>query len=514
MGNSHLSNPLFIFPKPTKNGEAESPVSIDYDSILLLVGDVEISEIRSSQGYSSLDFLISMPWAKLDPEFINIQFRGAPRRDIRALRSCLKSNGYRCLGSGREQTGTDTLFTRCSGKLDRVSSLLAWLWFKLGQKVVWVIENFFNSQLNQVRFQRVAHFLGWQKSVPLLDHDFGLGLNKVDPLKSQSIANQIAELSLNEVVPIKFEAESEQRRVDVAVGACYDELGVWPISFSIPELYGDIGSDKLRTISEVIPGNSYAFSHYKGYLEQYTESLVAITHRKAGWDCFRHVEILAARSLPYMLDSHLIPPYSMVHYPKILMDSVAKKLASGSEIPVVSNAQELNEYLESSLTCESMAKYVLRTSGLRDASRVLFGDENLAKMADYLSLFTLIGMKQLLGNDCSVFSPVPYVYAGWEGDSSPLYGRGFGYTRILESSMLRANELAGESLDLDQISDLEFDAVIVGNVTRNSDLACELLSRFPAKKTIWIHGEDTPPLIAETEFLLDSRVNVFVRAIH
>lgn len=514
MGNSHLSNPLFVFLRPTKKDKPEPPLSFNCDSILSLIGDVEISEIRSSQGYSSLDHLISIPWKKLDPEFINIQFRGALRRDTRALRSCLQSNGYGCLGSGREQTGTDALFTRCSGKLDQTSSLLTWFWFNLGQKVVRVRENLFDSQSNQVRLQRVARFLGWQKSVPLLDHDFGLSLSKVDPLKSQSIANQIAGLSLNESVPIQFDAESEQHRVDVAVDACYDEFGVWPISFSIPDLYGVVGSKKLRTISEVIPGNSYAFSKYEDYLEQYTESLLAITHRKAGWDCFRHIEILAARSLPYMLDTQQIPRYSMVHYPKILMDSVAKKLESGLEIPVVPNAEELSEYLESTLTCESMARYVLRASSLQNATRVLFVDENLVKMADYLSLFTLIGMKQLHGDNCAVFSPVPYVYSNWQGDSKALYGRGFGYTRILESSMRGANELTGGSLDLNQISDLEFDAVIVGNITRNSALACKLLSIFPAKNTIWIHGEDTPPLVAETKFLLDSGVNVFVRAIH
>jgi len=516
VGTSPLSNSLLVFLKSPKPDEPESPVSVHCDSVLSLRsgGGSEIAEIRYSQGYSSLEFLISLPWAELEPEFINVQLRGASKRAVRAIRSSLRANGYRCLGSGREQTGTDVLFARCSASWCRVSDSLAWMRFRVGQKVVWARDNLFNSQVNRVRFERAAWVLRWRKSVPVLDHDFGLALSKVDPLKSQSVAIEIAGSSLEDVVPIEFDADTERCRVEEAVFSCHDKLGVWPISFSIPNLVSDIGAKKVRAVSEVIPGSPYSFSDYDEYLKQYQESMVGITHRKAGWDCFRHVEILAAGSLPYMLDSDLIPPYSMVHYPKNLIDSVTEQLESRSGIPVVINAQDLIGFLESSLTCRSMAKYIFRVSGLQDATRVLFVDENLGKMADYLSLFTLIGMKQLCGDNCSVLFPVPYVYTDWEGDSNLLYGRGFGYTRILEASTRGANEFTNESIDLDGISELEFDAVVVGNITRNRELARDLLSRFPAEKTIWIHGEDTPPLTAETEFLLNSGVNVFVRAIN
>ncbi len=60
----------------------------------------------------------------------------------------------------------------------------------------------------------------------------------------------------------------------------------------------------------------------------------------------------------------------------------------------------------------------------------------------------------------------------------------------------------------------DFDAVVIGNITRNRVLAEELLAEIPKDKTTWIHGEDMPPLIEETKFLLDSGAHVFVRAIH
>lgn len=511
-----MSPSLFVFLKSSLEVDSCSPSKADCESILdwTNTGRSAISEIRYSQGYSSLVPLISLPWAKLDPEFINIQLVGAPRRDVRNLRSRLRASGYRCLGSGREHTGTDVLFNRGSGRLCRVNSLLAWLRFRLGRGFVWVRDSVLNSQANRVRFKRLARYLVCNRAAPLLDRNFGLGLSKVDPLKSQAMAIEIISIQLDAVVPINFDSESECSRLDAAVLACREKLGVWPISFSIPALFGDAGENKVRTVSEVIPGNPYSFSNYNEYLTQYAESLVAITHRKAGWDCFRHVEILGSGSLPYMLDNDSIPPFSMVHYPRDLMRTIAEVLDSEAGIPVVSNPDELNEYLASSLTCESMANYILRVSGLHEAKRVLFVDENLVHMADYLSLFTLIGLKQLLGNNCSVLVPVPYVYIDWEGDSSLLYGRGFGYTRILDLSTRNENEFLTEPISVDSVDDLVFDAIIIGNITRNSDLARELLSRFPAEKTIWIHGEDTPPLIHETEFLVNSGAHVFVRAIH
>jgi len=356
--------------------------------------------------------------------------------------------------------------------------------------------------------------LKWKSITPLLDPDFGLGLPKVDPLYSNAIARELETSQFASPVPIEFDLESELSRLNLVVEACHEKFGVWPISFSAPTLFAGADTNNLRTISQVVPGNPYLYDDYNEYMKQYAESSIAITHRKAGWDCFRHVEILTAGSLPYMLDVAALPPFCMVHYPVNLMRSVTKILESGEGLPTVSNPNSLQSYVERSLTSESMAKYVLRVSGLQNANRVLFVDANLGQMADYLSLFTLIGFKQLLGSDCSVLMPVPYVYSDWRGDSSTLYGRGFGYTRILEPSFRNENESQAEQVALDSVSEDSFDAVVIGNITRNSELARELLSRFPAEKTIWIHGEDTPPLVPETEFLLNSGTHVFVRAIH
>ena len=58
------------------------------------------------------------------------------------------------------------------------------------------------------------------------------------------------------------------------------------------------------------------------------------------------------------------------------------------------------------------------------------------------------------------------------------------------------------------------DVVVIGSVTRNSGLAYELMERFPARRTIWIHGEDLPPMPEEVRQYREAGVHVFVRAIH
>ena len=54
----------------------------------------------------------------------------------------------------------------------------------------------------------------------------------------------------------------------------------------------------------------------------------------------------------------------------------------------------------------------------------------------------------------------------------------------------------------------------MGSVTRNGNLADCLLERFPAERTIWIHGEDLPPTVDEVARHRRFRVHMFVRSIH
>ena len=62
-------------------------------------------------------------------------------------------------------------------------------------------------------------------------------------------------------------------------------------------------------------------------------------------------------------------------------------------------------------------------------------------------------------------------------------------------------------------SDSEADLIVVGSVSRNLALAHELLTEHSPARTIWIHGEDTPPLIDDARTFRESGAYVLVRSI-
>ena len=56
--------------------------------------------------------------------------------------------------------------------------------------------------------------------------------------------------------------------------------------------------------------------------------------------------------------------YSMVHYPREFMREVKAVVEPASGVPQPQNPLMLQGYLEENLTCVAMARYVLRCAGL------------------------------------------------------------------------------------------------------------------------------------------------------
>jgi len=290
-------------------------------------------------------------------------------------------------------------------------------------------------------------------------------------------------------------------------------VGVWPLSFSYPRPAPDPKTDATAFMCPIFPGHRYSFTDEADYIDNYGRFSFALTHKKSGWDCFRHLEIMYSGAVPYMPDASLIPEFTMVHYPKKFLAEVAEGLRHSRVVISSDSHQKLASYFNDNLTSAAMARYVLRAAEIDDDAKVLFVDAAAVAMPDYQSIFTLIGLKQTLGKRISVAFPLDYVYEDWAGDAAALYGRGFGYSRVLETSLKNPNEASGELLDLSASSLANFDAVVVGSVTRNSGLADQLVARFPASKTLWIHGEDQGPSASDIATFRAKGVTVFVREI-
>ena len=94
-----------------------------------------------------------------------------------------------------------------------------------------------------------------------------------------------------------------------------------PISFSIPEeklVTSGLTARKEKEVAHVLPGKleTYIFKSEKEYYNDYEKSLYGITHKKGGWDCMRHLEIMANKCVPFFIGIDDCPPTTMVDYPK------------------------------------------------------------------------------------------------------------------------------------------------------------------------------------------------------
>ena len=287
--------------------------------------------------------------------------------------------------------------------------------------------------------------------------------------------------------------------------------GVWPISFSYPLEKQERQRQAIGVVSPVFPGHRYGFTDEQEYLEMYGAYSFALTHKKDGWDCLRHLEIIYSGSVPFMPDAHRIPPFTMVHYPKQLFQEAASHLRHSGGYVSEDVSRALGTYFNRHLTSKAMANYLLRAAQVEPTDKVLFVDEVLPSMPDYQSVFTLIGLKQALKGRLSVAFPVDYIYDDWQGNALSLYGRGFGYSRSLSAKLRSPGESLGETVPLSKESLLSFDRVVIGSVTRNSEAVAATLAHFPASRTVWIHGEDNGPSTKDMELYKKLGVRAFAR---
>lgn len=289
------------------------------------------------------------------------------------------------------------------------------------------------------------------------------------------------------------------------------KLGVWPISFSYPQNSAPGHWESREFLCPIFPGHKYSFSDPQAYLAMYQRYSFAMTHKKSGWDCFRHVEVLHAGTIPYMPDAHLIPEFTMVHYPKTFLREIARHLnrSQGQLDSLVRH--QLIDFFNENLTSAAMARYLLRVAGAEKETKVLFLDQLAPSHPDYQSVLTLIGLKQVLGRSVAVAHPIEYIYRDWQGDSTALYGRGFGYSRVLNPAVKNPNEVEKSEIKLTEASLARFDMIVIGSVTRNAGLASQLLRIFPASRTVWVHGEDQSPSHLQMNEYRNSGATVFVR---
>lgn len=186
----------------------------------------------------------------------------------------------------------------------------------------------------------------------ILEHTPKSKLISLDGHDITSVSNHLVDRSLY----FKRELSSSDSRL-------------YPISFAIPKEKLLLSKpSKTKKLATIIPGDktTYIFTDETSYYTDYASSNFAITHKKAGWDCMRHYEILANRYIPIFTDIEECPSRTCMTLPKTLL-TTALKLYNTNQLDWYDEVEEkLHSHFLTHCTTESLAKYILEVHKTRE----------------------------------------------------------------------------------------------------------------------------------------------------
>lgn len=281
---------------------------------------------------------------------------------------------------------------------------------------------------------------------------------------------------------------------------------IYPISFGIPAKL--VVDDVPEKTQDFATGTSRGRREYKfdgdqqqAYYDDYRRSYFGLTYRKGGWDCLRHLEVMANGCLPYFPGLGELPRLTMAHYPKIIM-AQAQQLLTNTRLdryepkridpnqPVVQDpgayrtlAARMLNHVRQHCTTQAMAEYLLRQMGAEHARSVLFISEG--KKPDYLCDLLFHGLRSKLGSGCVDIGKPWWMYQSASFEKrSKLYGKGFTYSGHLEEIDIDRSDLPG------RVKKREFDLVVFGSVRRWGHLLPMVREYYAREEVALIDGDD------------------------
>lgn len=265
------------------------------------------------------------------------------------------------------------------------------------------------------------------------------------------------------------------------------------------------GGTKTKELATVIPGDvsTYIFKKEEDYLGDYGTSRFGWTWKKGGWDCMRHLEILASGCVPLFKGMDLCPPAIMVGYPKCLLSQIYSAwVEAKGEIDSKTYdgwREALDKQFYASLTCGAMVRMshaCVFGFEAKPPTKVLFLDDRIPTKPDYLSTMVLIGLYEAWPS-ATIHVPfgVPYLYGDAEGDLTSLYGRGFSYVRSIDPGRRVPSPTLPEA-----IKDFKsYDLIVYGSVKRSRPGLYSILGKYPKDRTWFFCGADVQPHISRIQ---------------
>lgn len=259
-------------------------------------------------------------------------------------------------------------------------------------------------------------------------------MNFFDKVQAKSATYRAAILTryfrvLNRIYPAYFSVSERKRQIH-------------PFGYSFPsELFVDSIPLKDKVWAEVIPGfrETYRFETEQSYFEMYQSARFAFTWKKGGWDCLRHLEIIANGCVPVFRDIDSCPDVTLDNLPKKLLKQVNRDLIPWKDTQEQNEryqelASQILEYSRNHASTEAMGKRFLEIAKLPPHAKILL--LTCDPRPNYAREFTFIGLNRVLkesGGICISYPELKFSYEDFpKEDASKLYGRGFGYTRRLQ----------------------------------------------------------------------------------
>jgi len=264
---------------------------------------------------------------------------------------------------------------------------------------------------------------------------------------------------------------------------------IYPISFSIPrELVVDSVPEKTQILATCIPGriDTYVFTKESEYYDDYRKSMFALTTKKAGWDCYRHYEILGSGCVPVFPGLKNCPSLTMTTFPRSLVlqanESISKHPEHYNEW-----AGKLLEYTKANLTTDKVARNILDVCGKPvEGTRVLFLSDSTGFRNNYLRCLTLHGFKTLLGSNCHDYPRVDHLYKNFE-DAESLWGRGFGCSKLLD---VESRDESRDSTIEEDIRNRYYNLIVYGNIHLSTPLREIVDQYYPPSSIVLLCGDD------------------------
>ena len=261
---------------------------------------------------------------------------------------------------------------------------------------------------------------------------------------------------------------------------------ILPIQFAIPECMIREPGIKKQKFAPMVPGKkeTYIYNDEDSYYLQYNESWFGITKSKAGHDCLRHYEIIAAGAIPWFENIDKIPQNTMHKFPKDLVQKAMK--APENEYPEY--LKKIQDYARKYLTTKALGQYFLDAIGY-DGSKILFVSKpHSVVKTDYQRDCVAMGLVELMKSPQDTFvdfyEDLPWMFEDYK-TCTDNYGKGFTLCGKLPSKYHNPKTK-------EQVLSSDYNIIVVATSSGSSKIDPDLINKIKnsSSKKVLIIGND------------------------